>query len=209
MLGVGRTLRYSENDFLKTSIFLNIYAVLAILDTRLPDEEYTSALNTLCHELCHVNDITIKEKIYPKEFLFGKSLPTVRDKINFVADSIWEEYYACRVANACFNIPYSSWLVPHLVNITESREREIKNKIWLYRIRQISLDDLFDEVTLAASSILNCAGRVLGSLDGTFSIETEEKIDAQIEGLMIEPIWPDLKTSLNQLYERYPIKRSW
>lgn len=203
LLGLGKTIKYYDNADMKMAVFLNPLIIQGILDESSRHNALGLMIANLTHELCHVSDITKRSNFSDWASLENGPV-NVNNKSHWVADKIWEEYYACRMEIGLANLQQSEWFFPELVTISNSKEKEIKNLRREFKFHRIPIGDLVLPVERASYQLLVLAGRMIGYDHGALQPGSIEDKHEKLKDTALYPVWTDMDSALQTLFDSYP-----
>ncbi|MBL0387896.1 hypothetical protein JJB07_14740 [Tumebacillus sp. ITR2] len=195
---VGKTLQYMVGDTSRFTIFLREYIMFGLFS----EEVKQQSANVIHHELCHVHDDTIKERMLGLEFVMrmGGDFQTV---LRLHADIIWSEFKATELSSVTKRVEEIQ--IEHVLKMVERSKPFIDDEIAKYRIHG-EITALFDKVQLEASDLLKQLVYIIGDLVGKGWSDKLEMFSELINRTYLKEIWTDLVKELmrlNSIYEHW------
>lgn len=197
--------RRDENGNLKQTVFFADYIAQGFFS-----DLSTSAYHFMHHELCHVHENFLSDRIYSPRGKRGDELPALKHLLYVHAEIIWSEYYVERLSVLTLDVDNVRTTVDHLFQVLDRIKQEIDTEIMAYRTHA-DIDMLFTSTQQKTSILLKVAATLWGILHG-FKQITKENFD-EVYGMIEDRIspykyfidcWHLLDVALNHLYEKYP-----
>ncbi|MCM3388161.1 hypothetical protein [Ureibacillus chungkukjangi] len=200
----GKTMEVDVNGQLKDRVFLRKEILLHLFFGE--DNTKSISLNTIHHELCHVQEhYDLANMVEFQEELDVES-PTLDSVLNAHAMNIFSEYIVPKMAVSTKGI--DNIIKPEFIeDILNYTQEEIDRVIESHENEELIIYKLFGEVQLKTSHLLKVLSTTLGELDG-IEIETaliiEKQLDSLISNYNLNHCWLSLKSALRGLNETYP-----
>lgn len=194
---IAKVLHYRKDG----EIFHTIVLDKLLIHMLFTEKTQNSAVHYFHHELCHVHDEYLKERIYDLESRAGYGLGHI---LLVHSDVIWSEYVAERLANRTIDIKQlEKSYIPNLFdNIIKSKEIAAE-KICQYR-KHRDVDRLFQEIQALSNTMLILTANTQGYIQGINSVELTKVLDDALLETSFGQVWIGLGVELKSLYEIYP-----
>jgi len=162
-VGVGKLLRVRRDGRVMGHVVIDGNCLSALVEPE--SDAFETSLNIMVHELAHVAILGWFERHSPGVMLQPYRSGWLKGQLQDVANTIWEEYAACRL---CLGIGGDS-VEDNYIDIVEraaaSGFSQARNHIKDYRVHG-NVDQVFVDVAASIGNPLKYAAYLLGHLEG-------------------------------------------
>lgn len=203
--GVGYTITSRKNKDSKSIVVVNEPLISKILSS--DQNEQLDGLHIIHHELVHVHDDYLKNKLYTDEERCGAGVGQLKHYLRIKADVIWGEYIAERLSASSATKCHTDTLINSFgiqaSNLTSALERE---RIKFLKHNETNI--YFDKVAETLYYFLKTNLMIIGVLDG----EADKNIKKDLECELLKSIgdsdyiriYNQMRRSLSKIYSLYP-----
>ena len=173
----------------------------------LSEEESVSGIgvNTLRHELCHVDDFARKRRVWESEFL-ALRLTGIRATFFPIAEALWNEYYANRVSDSALADAYLTGEEDMLAGAVRAARQEVEGEITSFRVSH-DVTPLRNLAVRKLSFVAMCVGYVLGRYAAREI--SGPRSPALLEALQQSGFEKTFSESLSELDRLFRVRDSW
>lgn len=174
--GVAMSPAVKRDGAVKAHLLFAAWAIRSLLNS--DDQEAASdAIYTIAHECGHVEDLKLRDEAFPGLILSSHYVRYDEAAVGPVADTVWEEYAACRISAPFAKAKQVSFYETGLRSALDGARDRSNAAIREYRLHR----DLNRGVSEAGEHIcepLRMFGYLLGTLDGHEATIEEAAPDA-------------------------------
>jgi len=174
--GVAMSPAVKRDGVVKAHLLFAGWAIRSLLNSN-DHETVGDAIYTIAHECGHVQDLKQRDEAFPGLILNSQYVRYDEAAVGPVADTVWEEYAACRISAAFAKTKQVSYYETGLRSALEGARDRSNAAISEYRLH----GDINRGVSEAGEHIcepLRMFGYLLGTLDGQETTIEEAASDA-------------------------------
>lgn len=194
---IAKVLHYRKDG----EIFHTIVLDKMLIHMMFTEETQNTAVHFFHHELCHVHDEYLKERIYDLEGRAGYGLEHI---LCVHSDVLWSEYVAERLANRTIDFELlEEKYIPNLFDNISKLEEFAEERIGEYREHR-DIGRLFREIQGVSSTMLKYTANIQGYIQGINVDRLTKTLDDALLQTSFGEVWLGLGVELKSLYDSYP-----
>lgn len=204
--GVAMSPAVRRGGVIKAHLVFATWGIRALMDSDHSDA-FDDAIYTIAHECGHVEDLKIRDEAFPELILSPKFVRYDEAAVGPAADTIWEEYAACRTSARFAKLRQVSHYETGLRSTLEGARDRSNAAIRAYRLH----GDLNRGVSEAGKHIcepLRMFAYLLGTLDG-HEESIEEAAPAAVSAIAGSPYGPLFDRQRKVLRDLWTYRGRW